>query len=567
MPPDATPSCACKPPIPRQRLVDVLSADVTPQVEAVARQLIAGGDALLVKNSRNAVHGFVLDQDHYDTRIEWTPTELNAICPCETRAGGFVCPHLWATVLLADRSAAFRSLEEAHVHPIFSRNAIPIAGAENAGASNGTPPRRSPNAWPERAGWKIHLASIAQASANVATDASTSVAGLPRQALYIVDAVETRDAGIVHGGTNAVIVELQSRYQRKSRVRPPTQESNGSAESDAPAVGTSLGIASSPGWTKGSSLRLDPNEIETFTEPEDREILSRIVGARLELPPFGTPGASPTTPASTPSMKTSALRGSIGIDLLHRMCNTGRCWLRRNLTTMQGGDEFQLLTWDDGPPYQLIIRIAPHDDGKHYTLTGHLRRDTLTLPVSAAQLLAEPAAAHMGLVFIDGRVARAELRGGRQWIELFTSRGPLHVPRTDMPEFLRQVVSLPTMPRFDLPDDLHFEQIIGTPRPRLIVRRPPRNTMAASGGASKIDERILSTVLFDYDAGAVDALATAAGTYDPSAGKIVLRDKHAEAKALATLHALGFRKQVDIDTREWHYDLPPRLLPSVVPGG
>src|ERR1044071_9711813 len=100
--PAAAPYSAAPAPHARPRLVEILSADATPQVEASARALISGGDALLVKNSRNAVHGFVLDQDHYDTRVEWTATELNAICACETRAGGFVCPHLWATALLAD---------------------------------------------------------------------------------------------------------------------------------------------------------------------------------------------------------------------------------------------------------------------------------------------------------------------------------------------------------------------------------------------------------------------------------------------------------------------------------
>src|ERR1035437_8130902 len=83
----------------RPRLVEILSQDVTPQVDTAGKQMIASGDALLVKNSRNAVHGFVLDQDHYDTRLEWGATDFNAICSCEMRAAGFVCPHLWATVL------------------------------------------------------------------------------------------------------------------------------------------------------------------------------------------------------------------------------------------------------------------------------------------------------------------------------------------------------------------------------------------------------------------------------------------------------------------------------------
>jgi superfamily II DNA or RNA helicase len=268
----------------------------------------------------------------------------------------------------------------------------------------------------------------------------------------------------------------------------------------------------------------------------------------------------------------------MGIDLLKRMCATGRCRLSlpTPLNLPANPEDFFPLHWDDGPPYEFLVRIAPHDDGRHFTLTGHLRRRTtagqgaeapqqvVMLPVSAAHLLAEPAPASTqgpgGLVFIDHAVARADLAGGLHWMELFAARGPLHVPIADMPEFLRQVANLPAIPRFDLPEGLQFEQTVGIPRPRLIVRRPPRGV-----AAPRIDDAITGTVLFDYDSGAVEALATAAGTYDPSIGKMVLRDKGAEARALAILKALGFRQETDPDSHDTHFELAPRLLPSVVP--
>jgi superfamily II DNA or RNA helicase len=507
-------------PTPRVRLADILSQDVTPQVDAAAKHMIANGDAMLVKNARNAVHGFVLDGDHFDTRLEWTPTELNAICACETRAAGFVCAHIWATVLLADRSGAFRSLEESRTHPLFNR------GAETA-----TPgARRSPNAWPARPGWKIHLASVAQASNIRANNAAGAAPGLPRQVLYVVDVAQTKELG-----STAIIVELQSRHQKKSRLR-------------------GMNGGGSGGWTKGAVFRLDPNEIDTFTDVADRDLLSRVIGARSEE--IAANGEASGAPGA---IKNCALRGALGVDLLRRMCDTGRCRLR----LPNAIDAFPL-RWDDGLAYEFIVRIAPHDDGKHYTLTGHLRRDGKTLPVSAAHLLTEPIVAaggtEPGLVFIDDRVARIELSGGLQWMELFAARGPLHVPKADAHEFLRSVASLPIIPRFDLPEELHFEQLIGTPRPRLLLRKPPRSSYA-----SKIDERVIGNVLFDYDSGPVEALAAAAGTYDPSIQKMILRDKAAEARAMAVLKSVGFRKVADMDTADVHHELPPRLLPTVVP--
>ena len=187
-----------------------------------------------------------------------------------------------------------------------------------------------------------------------------STPGLPRQVLYVVDSTETKAAG----GT-AVIVELQSRNQKKSRVRS----------------------GSSGGWTKGAPFRLDPEEIDTFTDQADRDILSRVAGARIQEPAISDMMGGP---AGGGGVKFCSLRGTVGIELLRRMCDTGRCRLRIPPPTLDAPETIQLL-WDDGPPYQFILRIAPHDDGKHYTLTGHLRRDGRTLPVSAAHLLAEPA--------------------------------------------------------------------------------------------------------------------------------------------------------------------------------
>jgi superfamily II DNA or RNA helicase len=517
---------------PRQRLVEVLSVDVTPQVDAAARRLIAGGDALLVKTSRNAVHGFVLDRDHYDTRVEWTPSELIAICSCETRTAGFVCPHIWATVLLADRSGGFRPLEETRTHPIFTRG-----NDTTQGDSRET--RRSASAWPARAGWKLHLASIAQSGSRQSDD--TAAPGLPRQAVYLIDAAATRASHLAAGDKRSgLMVQVEARQQKRVRTRTANGTGNGAA------------------WTKPAPIRLTADEIATFTDPEDHAILARIVGARQDEPDA----------SDTPADRPFALRGSVGIELLKLMCATGRCRLLlanpRHLPP--NAEDLIPLRWDDGPPYAFFVRIAPHDDGRHFTLTGHLRRQDVTLPATAAHLLAEPAPAGEtgpgGLVFIEDTVARADLSGGLAWMELFATRGPLHVPIGDMPEFLRQVAALPAIPRFDLPAGLELEQTVGVPRPRLIVRRPPRGAAAPPG---KMEEPIRGNVLFDYLSGAVEALATAAGTFDPAAGKMTLRDKAAEGRALAVLKDLGFRRQVDPDTRESQYELPARLLPSVVP--
>ncbi len=491
---------------PRLRLVDLLSQDVTPQVDSSAKKMIADGDALLVKSSRGAAHGFVLDGDHYDTRIEWTATEFNAICPCEQRSAGFVCPHIWSTVLLADKSGAFRTLEESRTHPLLTRS----GDAENT--------RRSPNAWPAKPGWKIHLQGIGQAAAKRLSDNTPAAAGLPRQLIFVLDASATSL------NRSVIALDLFARQHRKTR--------------------------GGEGWSKAAPVRIEPRDIDTFTELADREILSRIFGARPDDP--AVLGLEP--PSLT--LKQCTLRGAAGLALLKQMCETHRCRIR----TFPGSDP-EPLAWDDSHTYQFVVRIAPHDDGKHYTLSGHIALSTdptNVVPLTVSQLIAEPVIGEPGILVMHHRITRIDLSGGLEWIELFNNRGAIHVLKSDAHEFLRQLSTLPAVPTLDVPEELAFTRSQGTPRPRLMIKKPGRSASA------RPEELLFADVFFDYDTGAIDALMPSAGTYDPSARKLTLRDKPAEAKALAILHAVGFRHETDPESREAHWDLPSRHLPRAV---
>ncbi len=490
----------------RLRLVDALAQDVTPQVDSAARKMIADGDALLVKNTRTSAHGFVLDQDHYDTRLEWTPTEFNAICACEQRAAGFVCPHIWATVLLADKSGAFRPLEEARSHPLLLRN------------TEGADKRRSPNAWPAKPGWKIHLASLAQSAARRASEALPSRAGLARHAVYIIDAVASAQ------DRHAITVELFSRQQKRTR--------NGE------------------GWTRPQPLRLDPREIDTFTDSADRDILGRIVGARPQDP-------ISAADENSASLKTCVLRGAVGLKLLREMVETGRTRLRASAFV-----EPIPVSWSDETTLDFLIRISPHDDGKHYTLSGHLAEGDRNMPLSVAQLFSEPAPGEPGVICIQNKLMPIRFNGGLEWIDLFSTRGALHVPKVDGQDFLRNLATLPAVPKLDLPEELAFEQLVGAPRAKLILKKPVNTPFTASG---RSEETVLADVLFDYESGPVEAHTPAAGVYDAAARKMILRDKPAEARALAILKSTGFRRNVDPDTHEPHYELPARFLPRTVP--
>ena len=158
------------------------------------------------------------------------------------------------------------------------------------------------------------------------------------------------------------------------------------------------------------------------------------------------------------------------------------------------------LRWDDGPPYEFFVRIAAHDDGRHFTLTGHLRRQgAWRVPACPpAHLLAEPAASSAsggpgGLVFIEDAVARADLAGGTgTGSNSSPPADPLHVPDRRHarvpPPGGRPARHPPFRPAGGPP---RSSSPSARPRPRLIIRRPPRN--GAGPPPTPAEDTILGT--------------------------------------------------------------------------
>jgi len=491
---------------PRRRLIEVLAQDVTPQVEQRARQLIAEGDALLTKSGKGAVSGFILDGDHHETRLELTTSDLIAICQCEQRASGFICAHVWATVLLADRSGFFRPVEESQAHPLLNRN------------GDDAVKKKSANSWPTKPGWKIHLASIAQASPAQPTITAHFSTARPHQILYVIDAAETKKAD------GHLVVELMTRHQKKSGM-----------------------------FSKGSPLRLDPMQVEALPDATDREILARVIGAQLDRPAPAATQANPQNAAPTPEpvgIRRFTLHGKAGSELLHTICKTGRARFR----TADPGRDLRPLQFDEGEAWSIIVQAELHEQGKHYVLSAHLKRGEQERAVSDALLFAEP-----DLVFFERQVARIKLHPGLEWLKLLETRGAVHVPCNDASDFLRQLAELPALPELLLPEELTFERKQVQPRPRLTIRKP------TYANAARLDDFLYADIHFDYGVTHIWSFAPSAGIYDATTRTMILRDRAAEASAMALAQSLGLRQQHDEESHQPLLQVPARLLPRVVP--
>jgi superfamily II DNA or RNA helicase len=290
-------------------------------------------------------------------------------------------------------------------------------------------------------------------------------------------------------------------------------------------------------------LRMQKTEISNLAEPADREILALVAGP---VPPGGW-GAYAYRGAEVPSH--IELSGPAASFLLPSLCRTGRFRLRRK----RGTETSELLTWDDGPAWEIWLDVREGREGREgreeedggCTLTGSLRRGEERLAFSEPSLLLSS-----GHLFQVGQVSRLDL-AGFVWIPLLARAGwSLRVPAGEKEDLLERLLSAPVLPRLDLPESLRFEMVRAAPRPRLRLRSPYR-------GSSR--NWLAADLSFQYGDAEVAAIAGDPGVYQRGERRFLLRDPETERDAIDRLQHLGFHLSGNLSL-----SVPPARVPPAV---
>ena len=286
-------------------------------------------------------------------------------------------------------------------------------------------------------------------------------------------------------------------------------------------------------------LRMQKTEISNLAEAADREILALVAGPV----PAGGWGAYAYRGAEVPSH--IELSGPAASLLLPVLCRTGRFRLRRN----RNNEITELLTWDDGPAWEIWLDVREENDGS-CVLTGSLRRGEERLAFSEPSLLLSS-----GHLFQVGQVSRLDL-AGFAWIPLLARTGwSLRVPAGEKEELLERLLSSPALPRLDLPESLRFEMVRAAPRPRLRLRA------GSNRGSSR--DWLAAELSFQYGEGEVAALAGHSGLYQREERRFLLRDPETERQSLERLRQLGFRL-TQSNPRELSMSVSPTRVPPAV---
>ncbi len=236
--------------------------------------------------------------------------------------------------------------------------------------------------------------------------------------------------------------------------------------------------------------------------------------------------------------------------ILPILCRTGRCHLR---VAAAAGEELlgAPLAWQDGEPWQFRLEVRRTREGEQYELAGTLWRGEERMDVTAPLMLQDS-----GILFTREWAARFEDQGASGWIALLRTQGALRVPLAQSEEFLSELLRQPALPPLDLPEELRYEEVAHTPKPRLAVKADKHST--------RIDQ-LCGELSFEYQGSTLVYGQPGRGVVQSPGRRLLLRNHAAENAAEQRLRSLGWRWGTSsFRAPEPRLELASRHLPAVV---
>ncbi|HVJ26229.1 MAG TPA: DEAD/DEAH box helicase [Vicinamibacterales bacterium] len=465
---------ASRVPDPRRRfpLPRVLAPFVTERTRAKGHSYFVTGTVSIMDASPDFVSAHVRGTRLYQVTLTREDAGYTGACECPFFIDRQdICKHIWAVVLAADAEG----LIPADGEDAWLDVSQSLEGVGRTAVGVGEP-RRMPDPW-ER-----FLDGVLQQAAS-----GEAARPLPRytngELLYVIDRAMTLQG---HG----VAVQVQWRQRKK----------NGE-------------------WGRPQPAAFEPSEIEQLPDAADREILATLVGAS---DPYAT--ASFVNPVY--ARASFRLQGPITDRALWLLASSRRLFLR---DTDGPVDELRPVAADEGPPWVFKLDLHDTGDGRR-ELSGVLTRGEERMAVSEPQLVL--ASGHM---IARGALSRLEHGGAFSWLaELRRVHRQPTFPRDATPRLVETLARSRVDPVV-LPEDLRYEVLETTPRPRVRVERAKAQPRFA-------DEHELTAIVeFDYDGTIVPRDARTA-PYDPERRRMIKRNAAAEMDALQRLQQLGFRR-------------------------
>ncbi len=390
---------------------------------------------------------------------------VSAECTCDAFAEGAFCPHLWATLVLLERSDDDEDIDL--WNELVALTPRPPRARKRADNGNHIVQTREPD-------W-VGRMSLLRPPMDEAPDGSVFTE--QRQVVYIVmPEPSTRHNGLV--------VEV--------RQRTPTMT----------------------GWSRSRPLKISRDLLPSLDDPTDRELCGLLLGAVWVT----HHEAGDATEISRSHAMYRVPRGAQR-RVVRDMIRTGRAFIEHDPEL-----EPVALTWDRGRDLQNVQSTKPvpawtpwlvgEEVEGDLLLTMQLRRQGKRLPITEPLLVLGGAD---GIIVHQGKVAPLDDHDAWRWISQFRDRryrddadedaSTMKVDAADVGRFLKRLYMLPQLPEIDLPDAVgHSEQRV-VPVPQLELFGPG-SAEAAQLAATTAKSHLLGRLTFLYGEQAVNPSQT-----------------------------------------------------------
>ncbi len=292
-------------------------------------------------------------------------------------------------------------------------------------------------------------------------------------------------------------------------------------------------------WGKPKAKPLTLLQAEMLPDPKDRELFTLLHGADRS-DSYGHYGYY-----EKPGTHKFRAEGRV-LDLaLPRLAEVGRVYLRR---TRHDDNNLEPLTAELETPWELVLSVVKTKKGE-YELVGGLQRGREKLRLAEADILLP------GIVVWPRKFGRLENTGAFSWITTLKKLGSVPLPPGKSEELVAQLMAMPGLPKFELPEELKFAEEQGTPKPVLKVKPAQRPQTPP-----KLDVELL----FDYDGAVLIAEPFQRGVPRSEGRRFLLRDENAERAAALELQRLGVRPRQRYYGNEEGLELASSQLPKLV---
>jgi superfamily II DNA or RNA helicase len=274
-------------------------------------------------------------------------------------------------------------------------------------------------------------------------------------------------------------------------------------------------------WGKIKPLKVRPGELDQIEHEDDRTFLSYLAGAIPERTNWSTQQAE---------LRTSAHRFQVPWELgqliLPDMCRSSRL---RILGSDEAGQ--QHLSWDEGEPWELTIRVRRDTEAEGWKVSGLLVRNDEVLELSEVPLVIPG-----GFVVTSDSICLLRDFGAPEWMRGLTAAGPLQIPMSDQHDFVDRLLDIPSLPRLDLPKELQLEEVRVQPQPMLRISAPPMTRWR--------NDSLNAEVIFEYMGLPVSGSSARWAVVQRENSRCIIRDRSFEGQCWERLRQTGFRRRL-----------------------